>query len=1034
MRKNLLSLSRLRALVLTAVMCVLGSGNAWGQTWEKATSIQTGDVVILVAEDASMELTSISTTSTKYGIGTAYTSSPAGTYSFTVVSGNSEGTFAFKNGNNYLYWNSGNSLATNSTLSNNTSWTVSFDEDGNAALLNAADNTRQIWWNAGSPRFACYTGKTADNTYKNVQLYKRISSTPVCATPTFSPAAGTYASAQNVTISCATEGATIHYTTDGTEPTASSAVYASAINVSTTTTIKAIAVKDEMESEVATAVYTIVSLEHDGTEQDPYTVADARAAIDAGTGTQGVYATGIVSKIVTPYNETYGNISFDISSDGEISSAQLRAYRCKKADGENTPSVEGIEVGDVVVVYGNLTKYGDTYEFAENNVLVSLVHPVVTNPVINAGNVTIAYDATSGSISYTIDNPVDGKELSATSNAQWLTIGTIGETSVPFTCTPNEGTEDRIATITLTYEGAVDKTITVTQGHYDYATLPFAFDGGRADIENTVGLSQNGLDTDYTSSPKLKFNSAGDNVVLKFNERPGKLTFDIKGNSFSGGTFKVQTSEDGNTYTDLTSYTELGSTQNEYFNNLGENVRYIKWVYSVRSSGNVALGNIKLAKYTSTTVANPVFSVEGGTYTEAQDVEITCATEGANIYYTTDGSTPTAESTEYTEAITVSETTTIKAIAILNNVTSDVVTATYTINAGGNQPVDMEGDWVLTSLSELTADDMFVIVGNNGSNYAMSNDNGTDKAPSAIAVTITGNKITNVKSNIVWNISGDATNGYTFYPNGTTETWLYCTNTNDGVRVGTGNAKHFTIDATTNYMTTTETTDQRYLGIYNSQDWRCYKNTTGNTAGQTFAFYKKVEASETVTITVKDGFTATTYSNADYALDFSETEGLTAYLITDANGAEVEVDNVPAGTGVYVKAQPGDYEVKIISSSQTVVSDNMLVGTGNEAASLTSSESATYYVFGRQGNPKKEAFYKVKTDNATTVSANKAYLKIDVPASEAKDVIVPGGATSINAVETLQNENAAIYNLAGQRVVKAQKGIYIVNGKKVVIK
>lgn len=78
------------------------------------------------------------------------------------------------------------------------------------------------------------------------------------ATPTFSPEEGTYTEAQNVTISCTTSGATIHYTTDGNTPTTSSSVYSSAIPVSSTTTIKAIAVKDGMNnSQVATATYTI---------------------------------------------------------------------------------------------------------------------------------------------------------------------------------------------------------------------------------------------------------------------------------------------------------------------------------------------------------------------------------------------------------------------------------------------------------------------------------------------------------------------------------------------------------------------------------------------------------------------------------------------------------------------------------------------------------------------------------------------------------------------------------------------------------
>ena len=78
------------------------------------------------------------------------------------------------------------------------------------------------------------------------------------ATPTFSPAAGSYTSAQSVTISCSTSGATIHYTTNGTTPTTSSPTYSGPIDVSSDMTIKAIAEKSGMtNSDVATASYTI---------------------------------------------------------------------------------------------------------------------------------------------------------------------------------------------------------------------------------------------------------------------------------------------------------------------------------------------------------------------------------------------------------------------------------------------------------------------------------------------------------------------------------------------------------------------------------------------------------------------------------------------------------------------------------------------------------------------------------------------------------------------------------------------------------
>ena len=83
----------------------------------------------------------------------------------------------------------------------------------------------------------------------------------VVATPQLSPSAGTYSANQTVTMTCATTGATIHYTTDGSTPTATSAVFSSGISVSgdgTSMTIRAVATKAGMtDSSVASATYTI---------------------------------------------------------------------------------------------------------------------------------------------------------------------------------------------------------------------------------------------------------------------------------------------------------------------------------------------------------------------------------------------------------------------------------------------------------------------------------------------------------------------------------------------------------------------------------------------------------------------------------------------------------------------------------------------------------------------------------------------------------------------------------------------------------
>ena len=176
--------------------------------------------------------------------------------------------------------------------------------------------------------------------------------------------------------------------------------------------------------------------------------------------------------------------------------------------------------------------------------------------------------------------------------------------------------------------------------------------------------------------------------------------------------------------------------------------------------------------------------------------------------------------------------------------------------------------WVLTDLADLTPADVFVIVGYDGDSYALPNDGGTS-TPSAIAIEIDdeNEKLSAAPAdNLKWNLVGNATDGYTFYPAGTASTYLYCGTTqesgsNDNIRVGTGNTgrnvfKLETKDllgASYDYLVTNDDYVDRYVCLYNSSSWRGYvegsissnnKNITHTT------FYKKV--TDPVTYTKND--------------------------------------------------------------------------------------------------------------------------------------------------------------------------------------
>ena len=91
---------------------------------------------------------------------------------------------------------------------------------------------------------------------------------PTVAMPTFSPDAGTYYNNVTVTISCATEGATIHYTTDGADASVNSPVYTAPFKLTSTSTIKAVAVKDGQSSYQAAAFY-LITTEQSGDDPEP---------------------------------------------------------------------------------------------------------------------------------------------------------------------------------------------------------------------------------------------------------------------------------------------------------------------------------------------------------------------------------------------------------------------------------------------------------------------------------------------------------------------------------------------------------------------------------------------------------------------------------------------------------------------------------------------------------------------------------------------------------------------------------------------
>ncbi len=216
-------------------------------------------------------------------------------------------------------------------------------------------------------------------------------------------------------------------------------------------------------------------------------------------------------------------------------------------------------------------------------------------------------------------------------------------------------------------------------------TLPIKQSGGKSELPK--GFSYEGLGSDYSAEPKLKFDDTGDYLVLHFDNTPQNLSYTIKWNgSGTFGVFIVEESADGTNYNELVNYTNSNNpgankSKDEKLT-LSSDTRYVRWIYNSKKTGNVGIGNIIVTEALQDDKVNiPILTPEDGTtFVDKLTVTVSCSTEGATIYYTKDGAEPTTGSDKFpTEGVTLTETTTLKAIAVKDGLdNSEVVTATYT--------------------------------------------------------------------------------------------------------------------------------------------------------------------------------------------------------------------------------------------------------------------------------------------------------------------------------------------------------------------
>lgn len=170
---------------------------------------------------------------------------------------------------------------------------------------------------------------------------------------------------------------------------------------------------------------------------------------------------------------------------------------------------------------------------------------------------------------------------------------------------------------------------------------------------------------------------------------------------------------------------------------------------------------------------------------------------------------------------------------------------------------------------------------------------------------------------------------------------------------------------------------------------------------------------------------------SDNALDFTGSE-VKAYVVTGASGSAITktaVTTVAANTPLLLNAPEGTYTIPVATTGTDYSATNKLVA-GNGSTITSSTGDGFNYVLGEEGG---NAMFLLINSTSAVVPKGKAYLALGAAPAPGLNLFDDEETTGVNEVKT-QKVAGEYFNLAGQRVAQPTKGLYIVNGKKVVIK
>ena len=349
---------------------------------------------------------------------------------------------------------------------------------------------------------------------------------------------------------------------------------------------------------------------------------------------------------------------------------------------------------------------------------------------------------------------------------------------------------------------------------------------------------------------------------------------------------------------------------------------------------------------------------------------------------------------------------------------------------------------LVTNANVLKAGDNIIIVSPTN-DYAIST-NQQKNNRTGVAVTLNEDNTITSTADVAAIVLGGEKDAWTFETNGG---YLYAPATGNHLRTSAelpeaGGEAKITINAEGNADVEFNIEGQNMLrfnmnGTNENRLFSCYSATSSiNTPVRIYR-----EVSDEVEVEITEAGYATMYYGKK---NLTVPAGVTATTWTaDKDGMKVSKtynanDIVPAGEAVVLQGEAGIYSFAVAEKAAAEPdANNMLLGFDDAAETVGPNASASYlfYILSTNKDGEEVGFYFKEDEGAAFVSApHKAYLA--VPADVAAGFYTFDGATDgINSVANVNAENNEVYSLSGVRMNgKLQKGIYIVNGKKVVIK